>query len=60
MNIIDLIVVFCACNDVTYKAERKWSAATCQSLNFFQEREVRTWLLVIATGLCLLAKIEIL
>jgi len=24
--------------------------------NFFQEREVRTWLLVIATGLYLLAK----
>jgi len=42
---------FCACN-VTHKAERKWLAATCQSLeNFFQEREIRTWLCVIATGL---------
>jgi len=35
------------CNDVTHKAERKWSAAT---------REARAWLLVIATGLCLLAE----
>ena len=23
-------MVFCACNDVTHKAERKWLAATCQ------------------------------
>ena len=45
----------CACNDVTHKAERRWSAGTFQGLkNFFQEREMR--LLVIATSLCLLAK----
>ena len=50
MNIIDVIVVFCAYNDVTRKAGRKWSAATC-----LEEREaVRPWLLVIATGLCLI------
>ena len=42
MNIIVLIVVFCVCKDVTHKAERKWSAATCQGL---KKRGVRTWLL---------------
>ena len=47
MNVIVLIVVFCACNDVMHKAKRKWSAATFQGLKFFfQERKVRTWLRV--------------
>ena len=54
MNIIDLIMIFC--NDVMHKAEKKWLAATCQSLEISFKREVRTWLFVIATGLCLLAK----
>ena len=60
MNIIDLIVVFCACNDVTHKAERKWSATTYQGLEILSRK--RSENLAIATGLCLLAlkKIEIL
>ena len=38
MNILDLIVVFCACNDVTHKAERKWLAATYQGLGISRKR----------------------
>ena len=52
---------FCACNDVTQSREEMVGCYLPKLGNFFQEREVRTWLLVIATGLCLLAKrIEIL
>ena len=38
MNIIDLIVVFCACRYVTHKAERKWSAATYQCLEILSRK----------------------
>ena len=56
MSSIDLIVVFCACNDVTHKAERNGRLLLVRARKFLQEREVRTWLFVIATGQCLLAK----
>ena len=36
--IINLIVVFCACNDVTHKAERKWSAATYLGLEILSRK----------------------
>ena len=39
MNILDLIVVFCACNDVTHKAERKWLAVTYQGLGISFKKE---------------------
>ena len=56
MSSIDLIVVFCACNDVTHKVERNDRLLLVRARKFLQEREVKTWLFVIATGQCLLAK----